>query len=409
MKSNRVVILGGGFGGVACAREFSNKYPQFQVTLIDRSPYHVIHSNLYELASAPEELADLSKLKHTVAIPLQSIFKDTRVRVKQGKVRGIDAEKKMVHLEHGAMPYDYLISSLGAGPNFYGISGAQEYAIPLQSVGDALRIRNQVEFAVQTRRYATQSDVIRLMIAGGGIAGAEVAAELQGMLDFVAWKNGFDRAKIEIVIVEGTVQLLPGFNAKISRAVTQRLKLLGVTILTNLMISNVEDGMVTFSNGEKSAFDCLVWTAGVKALPLPLPQPPLTSRGDRVEVDACFRVMGRQNIFTIGDQGCHHMPNGNPLPGTASQAIDQGRYIAQAIAALDKNVKPRKHECREYPFLIPLGGKWAIFSGKRLYIKGYFGYLIRQMVWLHYYISMLGVADGLRLYNRSSAEFSKND
>nr|MDQ3018805.1 FAD-dependent oxidoreductase [bacterium] len=376
MKQKKVVILGGGFGGIACAKKLDADYPGFEVTLIDQSPYHIIHSNLYEVATAPEELSDLRKLKQTVALAYTKIFTDTRVIVKQGKVISIDAEKQTVELEHGSVLYDYLVAALGARPNYYGIAGADQFSIPLQTAGDALRIRDRIEFAVQAHRLDTQKDVVRIMVAGGGVAGVEVAAELQGMLDFIAWKNNYPRKKIETVVIEGTGQMLPGFETKVAETIANRLEKFGVKILTRRMIAGVESNMVTFSNGERMEHDCLIWTAGVKAVPLPLKKPVLTAKGDRVEVDEYFRVNGHANIFTIGDQSCHHAKDGAPLPGTASQAIDQGVYIAGALSAFAKNKTPATHTCKVFPYIIPLGGKWAIYKSSRMYIKGYLAYFI---------------------------------
>ncbi len=410
MKQKQAVILGGGFGGISCAKSFARLYPHFDVTVIDQSANHVIHGNLYEVASSPEEIFDLKDLNQSVAVPYTKIFEGSRINFKQGKVVGIDAENNSVKLEHGSISYDYLISSLGAIPNYYGIEGAELYSIPLQRSSDALRIRDRIEFAVQSSRHDTQKDVVRFIVAGGGVAGIEVAAELQGMLDFVAWKNSYPREKIETVIIEGSGQLLPNFPARAVKDATARLESLGVKNITHRMISKVQSSMVEFSNGEKMEYDCLVWTAGVKACPLPMiSSKPLVGRGDRVEVDEYFRVKNSKNIFAIGDQGCHHDKQGNPLPGNAAQAIDHGEYAAYAINKFSFNRQPRMHSCKTYPVLIPLGGKWAIFSGQRIYFKGIIGYFIREIVWLKYFASLIGWVQALKMLKHNEDIYSVNE
>ncbi len=409
MKQKQVVIMGAGFGGIACARRLAEKHPEFQVTLIDKNSYHAIHSNFYELATAPEEITELRELKNSVALPLSEIFRWTNVKVVQGKVVTVDPHKQEVKLEHGSSPYDYLVSALGAGANFYNIPGAAEFAIPLQSPKDALLIRNKIEFAVEAHRLDAHKDMVRIVVAGGGVAGSEVAAELQGMLDFIAWKNNYPRHKLQTQIVEGAGQLVPGMEPNLARDVQDRLESLGVIISTHTMIKSVDPEFVDFSNGERLQYDCLIWTAGVKAMALPMQPAPQTARGDRVEVDMYFRVNGQKNIFALGDQGCHHDKDGSPVPGTATQAMDHGKYIADAIAQFALNQQPMSHVCKQYPMLIPLGGNWVIFKSSNFYFKGYLGYIIREFVWLRYFAELVGLVAAIKLLWRNEDIYSRND
>ncbi len=409
MKQKQVVIIGAGFGGIACARQFAKTHPDFAVTVIDKNSYHTIHSNLYELASAPEEITEMRQLKNSVALPLGEIFKHTNIKIVKGTVVGIDPAKQEVQLEHGSIHYDYLVSGLGAVANFYNIPGAESYAIPLQSPSNALLIRNKIEFALQAHRLDMQKDLLRVVVAGGGVAGVEVAAELQKMLDFISWKNDYPRHKVQTQIIEGTGQLVPGMDARLASDAQARLESLGVQVSTHRMIKAVDESFVEFSNGERIEYDCLIWTAGVKAASLPMSPAPKTARGDRVEVDMYFRVNGYQNIFALGDQGCHHDPAGNPVPGTATQAIDHGAYIADAIAMFARNLQPMSHVCKQYPMLIPLGGKWVIFKSQHFYLKGYIGYIIREMAWLRYFTKLVGLFAALRLISSNERLYSKND
>jgi NADH dehydrogenase FAD-containing subunit len=128
-----------------------------------------------------------------------------------------------------------------------------------------------------------------------------------------------------------------------------------------------------------------------------------------VEVDEYFRVQKHGNIFAIGDQGCHHDLQGNPLPGNASQAIDHAKYVAEAINDFASNRRPKIHTCKTYPVIIPLGGKWAIFTGRKLYFKGLVGYLIRELVWLHYFASLVGWKGAFRIIKSNADIYSIND
>ncbi len=408
-NKKHVVIIGGGFGGIAAALEMAKKKPHFELTVIDERPYHLIHGNLYELASSPEELQDMLELKSTVAIPFKKIFAHKKIKFIQARVIKVDTEKNEVELEHGKVSYDYLVCSLGAHPNFYSIPGAEERAIPLFSLGDALRIRDKVEFMVQAHKNDMAKDVVRVMIAGGSFSGVEIAGELQGMFDFIAWKNNYPRNKIEVVIVEGAHQLMPGFGNNVSEDIQNRLESFGVRIMTNRMIQRVDDHMAEFTNGEKLDYDVLIWAAGVKAMTLPMSLSTQTDHTDRIEVDEYFRINRSRNIFVIGDQSCHHKADGKPLPGTASQAIDQGKYIAYAIGEFARNKHPHSHVCKDYPMLVPVGGKWAIYKSKNFYLKGYLPYFIRRMVWLFYYADLLGAWNASKMYLRNEEIYSEND
>lgn len=404
-----VVIIGAGFGGIACALELLRLRSGFAITIVDQRDYHLIRGNLYELASAPEELNDLLELKHTVSIPIRQIFDGRPVEFQQAKVVNIDTAKQEVELEHGKIHYDYLVSSLGSHPNFYSIPGAQDKAIPLHELGDALRIRNAIEFAVQAHRSDINKDIVRIMIAGGSVSGVEIAAEFSGMIDFIVWKNNFPREKVETVIIEGAHQLVPGLPGNVARDIQNRLESLGIKVLTNKMIQQVDDQMANFTNGEKMEFDVLIWAAGVKAQHLPMTPAPESDHTDRIEVDEFFRLENLKNVFILGDQACHHMADGRPLPGTASQAIDQGEYIAGAITKFAANQQPQSHVCKEYGYIIPLHGKWAVVKNKNFYIKGYLAYLIRQWVWVWYYAGLLGPWQAARLLLTNREIYSKND
>jgi NADH:ubiquinone reductase (H+-translocating) len=404
-----VVIIGAGFGGIACALELLRLRSGFKITIIDQRDYHLIRGNLYELASAPEELNDLVELKHTVSIPIKQIFAGKSVEFRQAKVINIDTQRQEVELDHGRVPYDYLVSSLGSHPNFYSIPGAEDLAIPLHDLGDALKIRNAIEFAVERHRTDVNKDVIRIMIAGGSVSGIEIAAEFSGMVDFIAWKNNYPREKIETVIIEGAHQLVPGLAANVAKDIQNRLESLGVKVLTGRMIQEVGDSMATFTNGEKMEFDVLIWAAGVKARHLPMTPLPESDHTDRVEVDEYFRIKNLSNVFVVGDQACHHMADGRPLPGTASQAIDQGTYIAGAITKFSANRQPLSHVCKEYPYVIPLGGKWGVIKSKNYYVKGYPAFLVRQWIWIWYYADLLGPWTAARLFLFNREIYSKND
>lgn len=404
----KIIILGAGFGGIAVAKSLLKQNAQAEITLIDQNSDHIIHGNLYEVATSPEELTRLGELKRCVAVPLQEIFQDLPINIVQAKVEGVDLAQKIVKTVGHTFTYDYLVSALGAGPNYFAIPGAKEFSLTLLSATDALRIRSQIETAIQVHKSDYKKKVVNIVVAGGGVAGVEVSAELQKMIDFLAWENNYPRLKVITTIIERSQTVLSGFPKKVIRVGTQRLQDLGIKLQTNSSITRVEHGQV-YTDQAQLPFDVLIWTAGVSANGLPGPIQTPVAIGKRIEVNEHFQLDEFRSVYVIGDQCCRHDSQGNPLPGTASQAIDHARFVAQSIALGLKNRKPLSHSCKSYPFVIPLGGKWAIFSSRNLFLKGRLGYLVRQLVWLRYFVEILGLFSGIHWWLRSNELFSRND
>jgi NADH dehydrogenase len=408
----QIVIAGAGFGGVSTALALNKNLRNsrdVQITLVDRKPYHTAHSYLYEVASSPEELTSLSELKQSVAIPLEDIFAGTRVRIEYGTITKVSALQQRLELDRGALSYDYLALALGSSPNFYGIPGAEQFSLPMKTVRDALMIRNRLQFVIEAHRWDTGKKLIRIVVAGGGFAGVETAAELKGLLDFLAWKEQYPRQQLEIMVVEGAHQLMPGMASRMATDVHNRLKDLGIIIRTNSLVTKVDEHFLEFNNGEKLEYDTLIWTAGVKANQVLFSEPIDLDRGNRAVTNERLQLAGHPNIFVIGDASCFLDKQGKPLPGTARQAIDQGKYVGAALAALVENRQPRPYSCKQFGYIVPLGGKWAIMAGRRLYMKGFWPYVFRQLGWLRYFWSVLGLRRAYELSILENRLYGRND
>lgn len=408
MIQKQIVILGAGFGGIAAAKHLSGLNPKLQVTIIDQYPHHTIHGQLYEVATSPDEMVDLTELKRSVELPLKNIFSGDKVKVLIGKVEQVDLVAQTLLAGGKTIRYDFLISALGAGPNFFSIPGAKEYSLPFGSSYDALRIRSAVESSVALAKNSLKHDNVKVLIAGGGVGGVEIAAELHGMLDYLSWRENYPRHKMQVTIVERNDKILAMFPEPVINKATQRLAELGVELQLATAIQSINQHAILTDKGELS-YDVLVWSAGVRANLLPTKQELPLKKGDRIEVDEHFRLKQFPNVFILGDQCCRLDSSGNPLPGTASQAIDQAEFVAKAVAAQSQNQQVPNYACKSFPYLIPLGPKWAIFSSRHRIITGYFGYLIRQLVWLRYYASVMGWRAGIHQLWRTEEIYGRND
>jgi NADH dehydrogenase len=405
----QIVICGAGFGGLNCALELDRLMPDASITLIDQSPYHVLHAFLYEVASSDEEVTPMGDMARSVAVPIKQIIAGTRITFQQGTVKSVDANAKTVQLEHGQAKFDYLVLALGSSANFYGIPGAAEHSITLKTLRDALAIRNRVQFLVEAARLSATREKLRFVIAGGGFAGVELAAELKGLLDFLAWKNNYPRDLLELLVVEGAPQLMPGLGDQVARDTARRLDELGVKVQTKSLITNVTDSFLEFNTGEKLHYNGLFWTAGVKAVGVPVTPELAVDRGGRIQTTPYFQAQKQDHIFVIGDQSCFIGTDGRPLPGTAVQAIDQGKYAATAIAAFSANQKPAPYICKDFGYAIPLGGQWGIGITPHVYWKGFLVALLRQYHWFQYLRRLIGFTQAFQLIWLQKKLYSRND
>lgn len=407
MKQKQVIVIGAGFGGVRAALDLA-KNRELAVILIDQFPYHSVHGQLYEVATSPTELTMMPELKRSVEVPLAQIFKNYPVKIVTAKVVDVKFASKTV-IADKPYSYDYLVCALGSQPNFFSIPGASEHAWHFSSGYDALKIRGEIESTIALAKNNLRKKDVQIVIAGGGVAGVEVAAELHGMLNYLSWRENYPRHKIVTTLIDRSEAMLSMFPKEVQEIAHQRLEELGVVLDTGVSIESISKHELQTSDGVKE-FDVLIWAAGVRANPLPTSESVSVKKGDRVEVDAQFKLVGQPDVFVLGDQ-CARAEDGgvNPLPGTASQAIRQAKYVATAIKALAKNQQPPLFTCQSLPYIIPLGPKWAIFYSKRKVVKGYLGYLIRQVVWFKYYISILGFTKGIHWLLRTSELFKRND
>lgn len=405
----QIVICGAGFGGLSCALELNRLMPEANITLIDQNLYHLLPAFLYEVASSDEEVAPMTDMARSVAVPIKQIVAGTRISFQQGTIKSVDSLAKTVQLEQGKLNYDYLVLALGSTSNFYGIQGASEHSISLKTLRDALAIRNRIEFIVETARLSSTRNKLSFVVAGGGFAGVELVAELKGLLDFLSWKNNYPRELLELLVVEGGPQLMPGQQERLARDVARRLDELGVKVQTKSLITNVAESFLELNTGEKLHYDGLFWTAGIKANSVPITPELQVDRGGRIQTNPYFQAQGQNNIFVIGDQSCFVGTDGKPLPGTASQAVDQGEYIATAITKFAINKTPEPYECKDFGYAIPLGGKWGIAITPHLFLKGMVAILGREIIWFLYLRKLIGTMPAMKLIWFQNKLYSRND
>jgi NADH dehydrogenase len=330
------VIIGGGFGGLHAAR--SLKYAPVQVTLIDRRNFHLFQPLLYQVATGWLSPAD-------IASPLRAVLKRQRnVQVLLAEATDIDVTNQRVMLTDGEASYDTLIVATGARHHYFGNTQWEQFAPGLKTIEDATEIRRRILMAFEAAERESAPEQIRswltFVIVGGGPTGVELAGTL-GELTQDTLRHDFrhiNPAESHILLVEGTDRILPAYPAELSTKATAALTRLGVTVRTGATVTDVQSDAVLLRSNEQNeqvATHTVIWAAGVQASPLGRILATATGaeldRAGRVIVAPDLSVPGHPEIFVIGDLAHSQNQNGQPLPGVAQVAIQQGHYVAEVI------------------------------------------------------------------------------
>jgi len=342
---HRVVIVGGGFGGLYAARAL-RKAP-VDVTLLDRRNFHLFQPLLYQVATGGLSPAN-------IASPLRSILSRQRnARVLMAEVVGFDLDGKKVLLRNGEQPYDSLIVAAGAGDWYFNHPEWRHVAPGLKSIEEATELRRCIlsafEVAERTADPAAREECLTFVIVGGGPTGVEMAGAIAELAHTTLRRDfrSINTASARILLLEGQPRVLPSFAEKLSAKAARQLGRLGVTVLTDTLVTDMRPGQVTYRTkppagaaGEavertvraRTAF----WAAGVRASPLAEMLGKATGaevdRGGRVRVQQDLSLPGRPEVFVIGDMADYPYQTGKSLPGVAQVAMQQGGYVAGLLA-----------------------------------------------------------------------------
>ena len=333
---HRVVIVGGGFGGLSAAKRLKNA--PVQLTLIDRCNYHLFQPLLYQVATGALSPAN-------IAAPLRNVLKNQKnTKVLLAEAMRIDATGGRVILSDGEIPYDTLIVATGASHQYFGHDEWEKFAPGLKTVEDATDMRRRILLAFEAAEREHDPAKLRawmtFVVVGAGPTGVELAGAL-GEIAHDTLKYNFrdiDPSQASILLVEATERVLPPYPPALSEAARKMLARLGVTVRTGATVMNIEGGTVTIREGvrtETIPTHTVLWAAGVLGSPLgrALAEEAgaTLDRVGRVVVEPDLTVPGHPEIFVIGDLSNFSHQTGKPLPGVAQPAIQAGRYVAEAI------------------------------------------------------------------------------
>jgi NADH:quinone reductase (non-electrogenic) len=388
---HRVVILGGGFGGLSAALRL--KRAPVEVTLIDRCNYHLFQPLLYQVATGSLSPANISS-------PLRTILKRHKnTRVLLAEATGVDVAHRRVLLSDGAIDYDTLIVATGSSHQYFGHDEWEQYAPGLKTVEDATDMRRRILLAFETAERETDPEKVRAMmtfvIVGGGPTGAELAGALAEIandtlrLDF----RNIDPSKARILLVEGGDRVLPAYPPELSAAAQKMIERLGVTVRTGAMVTDVEKDSVTVREGDATEIiptRTILWAAGVLGSPLG----PIVARETGAPIDKAGRISvesdcsapGHPEIFVIGDLANFTHQTGKPLPGVAQPAIQEGHYVAKAIVRRLRGEQSKPFHYFDKGNLAVIGRGAAVADLNWLQLSGFPAWLIWIFIHLLYIV-----------------------
>lgn len=326
----RVVVLGAGYGGITAALRLARRLKgcsstggAAEVVLVDRNPYHLLKTRLPEAAVAGKD----------VAVSIADLVGKVNVRFVRAEVGQVDLGRRRIVTSAGDIGYDVLVLAIGARQSYANIPGLRANGLTLKTRADAVALRTHLERrnaqALLAEDPEERARLRRIVIAGGGFAGVELAAELADLGDSL----GTDEAG-EIILLEAGDRLLPDGGPLLSRWATAQLRRRGVRVETDAKLVGAETGMAILSTGERIETGTLLWMGGVQVNDVLRQMEAPTGRLGRVLVDETLQVVGALGVYAVGDAALATDPaTGVEVPLTARFAAQQGRYVGDAIAA----------------------------------------------------------------------------
>ena len=390
----KVVIIGGGFGGIQLAKGLKEK--EVEVLMLDRHNYHTFQPLLYQVATGGLE-AD------SIAFPLRKIFKNQKnFKFRNTEVLQIIPEKHLLITTIGEISYDYVVIATGSDTNFFGSKTLEHYTMPMKTIPEALNLRSMIlqnlEEALIEHDPESKASLLNFVVVGGGPTGVELAGSLSELKKHVLVKDypELNINKIKIYLIEGSHVLLGPMSPQAQRSACDFLQEMGVEVLTDIRVVSYDGEKIVLSDGKEIPTQNVLWSAGVMGEVIPgIPKEKIV-RGNRIKVDAYNQVDGYENIFAIGDVSAmitDEYPNG--LPGVAPTAMQQGKHLAKNLIRLLNRQPLEPFKYRDKGSMATIGRNRAVVDLGKIRFQGFFAWFVWMFVHL---MSLVGFRNKLVVF-----------
>ncbi|MEM6641757.1 MAG: NAD(P)/FAD-dependent oxidoreductase [Bacteroidota bacterium] len=380
----RIVIIGGGFGGLMLAKGLKNA--KAQVVMLDRNNFHTFQPLLYQVATAGLE-------PDSIAGPLRkSLSKQSNYYFRMVKVEKVNIEDQKVVTPIGELKYDYLVIANGATTNYFGQEGLRARVLPLKRVVHALDLRSHIlqmfEQIVLTDSEEVKQKLFTMVVVGGGPTGVEVAGSLSELKNHILPKDfpDLDFKRMNVTLIEGSDRLLNGMSEKSGKNALKYLKEMGVNVVLNTQVKGYENSIVDLGD-KKLASETVVWAAGVQGRILGGIAGEKVFKS-RIKVDEYSRVEGRAEVFAIGDVALMQSdkyPQGHPM--LAPVAMQQGKHLAKNLISRLNNKEMKPFNYVDKGSMATIGRNKAVVDMPGgLHIKGFFAWLVWMFIHILYLI-----------------------
>lgn len=386
MQEHRVVIIGGGFGGIRAALDLS-KNKQCKVTLVSVNENFEYYPGLHKLLGVHEYAV--------ASVPLKTIFEGKAVELLYDKVTSVDTATKTVVTEKQTLQADSIIIAVGSQTEYFGIAGLKEMAFGFKSVAEATRLRAHIETMFQKHAHTDKAESViglHVVVVGAGPNGVDLSGELAVFAKYLAKKYAVTESLVTIDLIEAAPRILAMLPEKVSKRVDKRLRDLGVNVLCNRDMKEHESWTVDLADmtiGTKT----VIWTAGISTNELVKSVSGLTlGKRNRVAVDSYLQPTGIENVYCIGDAA------DTQYAGLAQTALLDGEFVADVIIRKLMNKPLRAYVPEPNAFNIGAGPCWSVMMVGSFVSYGLFPYLFRTLIDIKFFLSILPVSKVYRLY-----------
>ncbi|MBD3748486.1 MAG: NAD(P)/FAD-dependent oxidoreductase [Sphingobacteriales bacterium] len=377
----KVIIIGGGFGGLQLAKKLKNS--AVEILMLDRHNYHTFQPLLYQVATGSLD-------SDSIAFPLRKIFQNQKnFNFRVAEVKRINPDEQYVMTDIGNFEYDYLVLATGSETNFFGQKAIEHFSMPMKTIPEALNLRSLIlqnfEDALNEKNPEKKKALMTFVVVGGGPTGVETAGALAELKNHVLIRDypELDFHFMKIYLIEGTERVLEPFSKQASKKAKEFLQNMGVIVIEKALVTQYDGEKVIYNNTESIFTKGVIWSAGVKgALIEGLDKAPIV-RGGRIKTNNYNLVEGYENVFAIGDLAYMETPDWpHGHPGVAQVAIQQGQQLANNLIRIINQEVPKAFDYFDKGSMATIGRNKAVVDLRFLKFQGFIAWLTWMFIHL---------------------------